>query len=129
MLCIFTFESIVKQCKCNATQGFSLVSKRIKRLCSFINIFIYISVPVFVYKVFSVHYFLGKASPQISENSVLPIIFPDNVCFTMSVYVRHYFEAAIAGFLIFCKVFSDYQKLNNKAYIFWTLFCQWSALD
>ena len=42
MLCIFTFESLIKQCKCNATQGFSLISKGIKSLCSFIVILIYI---------------------------------------------------------------------------------------
>ena len=34
--------------------------------------------------------------------------------FTMSVYVRRYFEAAIAGILIFFKVFSDYKKLKTK---------------
>ena len=42
MLCIFTFESLIEQCKCNATRGFSLISKGIKSFCSFIVILIYI---------------------------------------------------------------------------------------
>ena len=45
MFCIFTFESLVEQCKCNATQGFSLISKGIKSLCSFTVIFIYVIYP------------------------------------------------------------------------------------
>ena len=64
MFCIFTFQSLVEQCKCNATRGFSLISKGIKSLCSCTLIFININVSVFVCKVFFVHYFLGKASPQ-----------------------------------------------------------------
>ena len=115
MFCIFTFESLVKQCKCNAPRGFSLISKRIKSLRSFTNIFIYVNVYVFVYKIFFVHYFLGKASPQIRENSILRIIFPDYMHFTMLVYVRHYFEAAVAGILIFFKVFSIYKQLTTKS--------------
>ena len=51
----------------------------IKSLCSFTVIFIYVNVYIFVYKVFFVHYSLGKASPQISKNSILWIIFPDYV--------------------------------------------------
>ena len=107
MLCIFTFELLVKQCKCNATRGFSLISKGIKSLCSFTVIFIYIDESVFVCKVFFVHYFLGKASPQISKNSILWIIFPDYMHSTKLVYVRCYFEAAIASIFIFFKPCSD----------------------
>ena len=43
----------------------------------FTVIFIYVSVSVFVYKVFFVHYILCKASSQISKNSTLWIVFPD----------------------------------------------------
>ena len=77
VFCIFTFESLVKQCKCNATWGFPLISRGIKSLCSFTVILIYVNVSVFVYKVFFVNYFLCKASPQISKNSILWIISPD----------------------------------------------------
>ena len=114
MLCIFTFESLVEQCKCNATRGFSLISKGIKSLCSCTLIFININVSIFFYKVFFVHYFLDKASPQISKNSVLSIIFPDYMHFTKLAYVRCYFEAAIGSILIFFKGFSDYKKLRTK---------------
>ena len=86
---IFTFESLVKQCKCIATRGYFLISKRIKSLCGFTNIFIYVNVSTFVYKVYFGHYFLGKASPQTSVNSILRIIFPDSMDFAMLVYVRH----------------------------------------
>ena len=81
------------------SRGFSLISKRVKSLCSFTFIFIYVS--VFVYKVFFVHYFLRKASPQISKNSILWIIFPDYMHFTKLVYVRCYFEVATASIFIF----------------------------
>ena len=114
MFCIFTFESLVKQCKCNATWGFSFISKRIKSLWSFTVIFFYVNVSVFAYKVFFVHYFLGKASPQISKNSILWIILPDYMQFTMLIYVRWYFETAIASTFIFFKVFRDYKKLTTK---------------
>ena len=52
MFCIFTFESLVKQCKCNATRGFSLFSKGIKGICIFTVLCIYVTVLVFVYKAF-----------------------------------------------------------------------------
>ena len=111
---MFTFESLVKQCKCNATQGFPLISKGIKSLCRFTLIFIYINVSKFVFKVFFVHYFLCKASPQICKNSILQIIFLDYVHSTKFVYVQYYFEAAIASIFIFFKVFSNYKKLASK---------------
>ena len=115
MFCIFTFKSSVEQCKCNATRGFSLISKGVKSLCSFTVIFIYINVSVFVYKVIiSCSSFLYKASPQISKNSILRIIFPDYVHSTKLVYVKHYFEAAIACIFSFFKRFSNYKKLATK---------------
>ena len=110
----FTFESLVEQCKCNATREFSLISKGIESLCSFTVIFIYINVPVFVYKVFFVHYLLCKAPPQISKNSIVWIIFPDCVHSTKLVYVSFYFEAAIACLFIFFKVSSNCKKLTTK---------------
>ena len=110
---IFTFESLLKQCKCSATQGFSLISKGIKSFCVTV-IFIYINICKFVYKVFFVHYCLCKASPQISKNSILWIIFPDYVHSTKLVYVRWYFQAAIASIFIFFKVFSNYKKLTTR---------------
>ena len=79
----------------------------IKSLCSFTVIFIYVNVYIFVYKVFFVHYSLGKASPQISKNSILWIIFPDYVHSTKLAYVRCCFEAAIASIFIFFKSCSD----------------------
>ena len=79
-------------------------------MCSFKIIFIYVNVSVFVYKFFSVNCLMGKASPQISENSTLRIIFPDYMHFTILFYVRRYFEAAITGILILFKVFSNYKK-------------------
>ena len=91
------------QCKCNATRGFSLISKGIKTLFSFTVIFIYINVSVFACKVFFVHYLLGKASPQISKNSILRIIFPVYMHSTKLAYVRCYFEAAITSIFIFFK--------------------------
>ena len=57
---------------------------------------------------------MDNASPQISENSILRIIFPDYMHFTIHVYVRRYFEAAIAGILILFKVSSNYKKLTTK---------------
>ena len=95
-------------------EGFLLISKGIKGLCSFRVIFIYVNVSIFVYKVFFVDYFLCKASSQTSKNSILWIIFPDYVYSTKLVYVGCYFETAIATIFIFFKAFSSYKKLTTK---------------
>ena len=114
VFCIFTFELLVKQCKCNVTQRSSFISKGIKSLHSFTVIFIYVNVSKFVYKVFFVRYFLCKASPQICKNSVLWVFFPDCMHSIKFVYVRCYSEAAIASIFIFFKSFSNYEKLTTK---------------
>ena len=100
------------QVQCNSRV--LLISKGIKSLHSFTVIFIYINVSVFVYKVFFLHYFLCKASPQISKSSILWIIFPDYAHSAKLVYLRCYFEAAIACFFISLKVFCNYKKLTTK---------------
>ena len=41
-------------------------------------------------------------------------MFPDYVHSTKLVYVRCYFETAIASISIFFKVFSNYKKLTTK---------------
>ena len=75
MFCIFTFELLVEQCKCNATRGFSLISKGMKSLCSFTVIFIYVNVSVFVYKVFFVHYFLAKLLHKLVKTLYCELYF------------------------------------------------------
>ena len=112
MFCIFTFDSLAEQCKCNATGGFSLISKGMKSLCSFTVIFIYVNVSVFVCKVFFVHFFLCKASPQISKNSILWIIFPDYVHCTKLVYVSCFEAAIVSVFILRLVQVKDKMVLN-----------------
>ena len=111
MFCIFTFESLFEKCKCNITQGFSLISKGIKSLYGFTVIFIYVNVSIFVYKVFFVHYFLCKASPQISKN--YPVNDLSRLCsfYQTCLCQRLFWSSYIASIFIFFKSWSDKYKI------------------
>ena len=98
VFCIFTFESLVEQCKCNATRGFSLILKGIKSLYSFRIIFIYVNVSVFVYKLLKPLY--NELSFQIT--CILPH-------FSMSDVILKQ-----VSIFIFFKVFSNYKQLTTK---------------